>query len=296
MIYTIIGGCNRTFFIQSAQQIRKETEDMNMNTLKDIQKSYGTHQVLKDVNLNIHRGEIYGLIGKNGAGKTTIFKIILGLSEFEHGKISIAGSKSNNDLLQARKRIGFFIGKNFFDYLDARDNLDYYRMMKGIKDKKEIDRVLELVGLQNAKGQFGGFSMGMKQRLGIAGAMLGNPEIIILDEPVNGLDPQGIVDIRNMIIDLNREYGTTIVVSSHILGELEHTANRFGIIDGGRVLKEITHDDLKMKNNKIEISVDDYAKAKKVLTDNHISILKESSEYKTLEDYYFEIVGGAIND
>ncbi len=267
-----------------------------MITLKDIQKSYGTHQVLKDVNLNIHRGEIYGLIGKNGAGKTTIFKIILGLSEFEHGKISIAGSKSNNDLLQARKRIGFFIGKNFFDYLDAKDNLDYYRMMKGIKDKKEIDRVLELVGLQNAKGQFGGFSMGMKQRLGIAGAMLGNPEIIILDEPVNGLDPQGIVDIRNMIIDLNREYGTTIVVSSHILGELEHTANRFGIIDGGRVLKEITHDDLKMKNNKIEISVDDYAKAKKVLTDNHISILKESSEYKTLEDYYFEIVGGAIND
>ncbi|MBU5680198.1 glycoside hydrolase family 127 protein [Blautia sp. MSJ-9] len=165
---------------------------MNMITLKDIQKSYGTHQVLKDVNLNIHQGEIYGLIGKNGAGKTTIFKIILGLSEFEHGKISIAGSKSNNDLLRARKRIGFFIGKNFFDYLDARDNLDYYCMMKGIKDKKEIDRVLEFVGLQNAKGQFGGFSMGMKQRLGIAGAMLGNPEIIILDEPVNGLDPQGI--------------------------------------------------------------------------------------------------------
>ena len=253
MIYAIIGGCNRTFFIQSGQQIRKETEDMNMITLKDIQKSYGTHQVLKDVNLNIHQGEIYGLIGKNGAGKTTIFKIILGLSEFEHGKISIAGSKNNNDLLQARKRIGFFIGKNFFDYLDARDNLDYYRMMKGIKDKKEIDRVLELVGLQNAKGQFGGFPMGMKQRLGIAGAMLGNPEIIILDEPVNGLDPQGIVDIRNMIIDLNREYGTTIVVSSHILGELEHTANRFGIIDGGRVLKEITHDDLKMKNNKKEL-------------------------------------------
>ena len=192
MIYAIIGGCNRTFFIQSGQQIRKEAEDMNMITLKDIQKSYGTHQVLKDVNLNIHQGEIYGLIGKNGAGKTTIFKIILGLSEFEHGKISIAGSKSNNDLLRARKRIGFFIGKNFFDYLDARDNLDYYCMMKGIKDKKEIDRVLEFVGLQNAKGQFGGFSMGMKQRLGIAGAMLGNPEIIILDEPVNGLDPQGI--------------------------------------------------------------------------------------------------------
>ena len=98
MIYAIIGCCNRAFFIQSGQQIRKEAEDMNMITLKDIQKSYGTHQVLKDVNLNINQGEIYGLIGKNGVGKTTIFKIILGLSEFEHGKISVAGSKSNNDL------------------------------------------------------------------------------------------------------------------------------------------------------------------------------------------------------
>lgn len=269
---------------------------MDMITLTDIQKSYGSHQVLRDVNLNIHQGEIYGLIGKNGAGKTTIFKMILGLTEFEHGKISIAGSKNKNDLLRARNKIGFFIGKNFFDYLDARDNLDYYRVMKGIKDKKEIDRVLELVGLQDAKGAFGGFSMGMKQRLGIANAMLGKPEILILDEPVNGLDPQGIADIRNMIINLNKEYGTTLIVSSHILGELEHTASRFGIIDGGRVLKEITHGDLKMKNSKIEISVDDYAKAKKVLTENHISVLKESSEYKTLEDYYFEVVGGATND
>ena len=269
---------------------------MDMITLKDIQKSYGSHKVLKDINLNIHQGEIYGLIGKNGAGKTTIFKIILGLTEFEYGNISIAGSRNKSDLLQARKKIGFFIGKNFFDYLDARNNLDYYRVMKGIEDKKEIDRVLELVGLQDAKGLFGGFSMGMKQRLGIANAMLGNPEILILDEPVNGLDPQGIADIRNMIINLNKEYGTTIILSSHILGELEHTANRFGIIDDGRVLREITHEDLKTKNNTIEISVDDYEKAKRVLVENHINVLKESSEYKTLEDYYFEVVGGAIND
>ena len=274
----------------------KRKEVMDMITLKNVQKSYGTHKVLKDVNLNIRQGEIYGLIGKNGAGKTTIFKMILGLTEFEHGEISIAGSRNKSDLLQARKKIGFFIGKNFFDYLDARNNLDYYRVMKGIKDKKEIDRVLELVGLQDAKGQFGGFSMGMKQRLGIAGAMLGKPEILLLDEPVNGLDPQGIADIRNMMLHLNKEYGTTIIVSSHILGELEHTANRFGIIDGGRVLKEITHEDLKTKNNTIELSVDDYQKAKRVLAENHIRVLKESSEYKTLEDYYFEVVGGAIND
>lgn len=126
--------------------------------------------------------------------------------------------------------------------------------------------------------------------------MLGNPEIVILDEQVNGLDPQGIADIRNLIVSLNKELGTTFIVSSHILGELEHTANRFGIIDDGRVLKEITHDDLKVRNSKIEISVDDYERAKKLLTDNHIKISKETSEYKSLEDYYFELVGGAIND
>lgn len=275
---------------------RKEETQMDMITLSNVQKSYGSHQVLNDVFLNVRKGEIYGLIGKNGAGKTTIFKIILGLTEYEQGRLRIAGSKSERDLLQARRKIGFFIGKNFLDYLSAGENLEYYRRMKGIKDKSETERVLKLVGLQNANGKFSDFSMGMKQRLGIANAMLGNPEIVILDEPVNGLDPQGIADIRNLIVSLNKELGTTFIVSSHILGELEHTANRFGIIDGGRVLKEITHDDLKVRSSKIEISVDDYERAKKLLTDNHIKISKETSEYKSLEDYYFELVGGAIND
>lgn len=130
-----------------------------MLKLANIQKSYGTHQVLKDVNLTVQDGEIYGLVGKNGAGKTTIFKLILGLTEYERGTLSITGSQSRKDLLAARKEIGFFIGKNFFDYLDARANLNYYCMMKGIKDKKEVDRVLKLVGLQDAKGNFGSFSM-----------------------------------------------------------------------------------------------------------------------------------------
>lgn len=117
-----------------------------------------------------------------------------------------------------------------------------------------------------------------------------------MDEPVNGLDPQGIADIRNMIVSLNNEFGTTIIVSSHILSELEHTATRFGIIDSGRVLREITHEDLRVKNNKIEISVDDYDKAKQLLTDNNVQILQETSAYKSLEDYYFELVGGTLND
>ena len=269
---------------------------MEMISLHDIQKSYGSHHVLKNVNLTIKKGEIYGLIGKNGAGKTTIFKIILGLSEFEKGQLSINGKSTKKDIEDGRKKIGFFIGKNFFDYLTAKENLEYYRQMKGIQDKNETERVLKLVGLDNTNAKFGSFSMGMKQRLGIANAMLGNPEILILDEPVNGLDPQGIADIRNLIIEMNRNYGTTVIVSSHILGELEHTATRFGIIDQGRVLREITREDLKVPNDKIQLRVSDYAKAKCVLAENGISVLQESSEYKSLEDYYFELVGGNIND
>lgn len=269
---------------------------MDMITLSNIHKSYGSHKVLSDVTLTIREGEIYGLIGKNSAGKTTIFKIILGLTEFEQGNLSISSCTSKSSLSQSRKKIGFFIGKNFFGYLDARENLEYYRRMKGIKDKEEVDRVLRLVGLHGIKASFRSYSMGMKQRLGIANAILGNPEILILDEPVNGLDPQGIADIRNMMVSLNNEFGTTIIVSSHILSELEHTATRFGIIDSGRVLREITHEDLRVKNNKIEISVDDYDKAKQLLTDNNVQILQETSAYKSLEDYYFELVGGTLND
>ena len=266
-----------------------------MISLSHIHKSYDTHKVLNDINLNINKGEIYGLIGKNGAGKTTIFKIILGLTNFESGKLSIDGSKTKKELENNRKRIGFFIGKNFFDYLTAEENLNYYRVLKGIKDKNEVKRVLELVGLKGVNAKYSSFSMGMKQRLGIANALLGNPEILILDEPVNGLDPQGIADIRNLIIKLNKEYNMTIVVSSHILGELEHTANKFGIIHEGKVLKEITHEDLKVKMNSVEIHIEDLEKARKVLKDNDIKILKETSEYKSLEDYYFELIGGRKN-
>lgn len=269
---------------------------MDMISLQNIHKNYGTHPVLEDVNLNVRKGEIYGLIGKNGAGKTTIFKIILGLTEFEKGTLSIAGSKSQSTLSQNRKKIGFFIGKNFFDYLTARENLEYYRKMKGIQDRKEVDSVLQMVGLQNTTAKFGSFSMGMKQRLGIANAMLGFPEILILDEPVNGLDPQGIADIRHLILKLNQEYGTTVIVSSHILKELEHTATRFGIIDHGQVLREITRQDLMVRSDKIQLRVNDYERAKQLLTEHHISILQESSEYKSLEDYYFELVGGDIHE
>lgn len=267
-----------------------------MIKLSHIYKSYGAEEVLQDVNLNVNKGEIYGLIGKNGAGKTTIFKIILGLTSFKSGQISVDGSKSNADLQASRKKIGFFIGKNFFDYMTAEENLDYYRQLKGIKDKNEVKRVLQLAGLQNAKSKYRSFSMGMKQRLGIANALLGSPEILILDEPANRLDPQGIADIRNLIIRLNEEKNMTIIVSSHILGELEHTAERFGIVHQGRVLKEITREDLQTAKSAVSVSVDDLEKAKAVLEANNIKFVQEASPLKSLEDYYFELVGGADSE
>lgn len=263
-----------------------------MIKLKNINKYYDKFHVIKDLSLNVNKGEVYGLVGKNGAGKTTVFKIILGLSDYASGEVSIKGSTTQSELLLNRREIGFFIGKNFFDYLDARENLNYYRRLKGIKDKNEVERVLKIVGLQDVKAKYKSFSMGMKQRLGIANALLGNPEILILDEPTNGLDPQGILDIRNIIKRLNEEFGMTIIVSSHILGELEHTASRFGIVHQGKVLREISKSELEAESNIIELKVSDLHKAKDILKKNNIEILEEKLGNKSLEDFYFEIVGG----
>lgn len=266
-----------------------------MLSLNNINKNYGDFHVIKDLSLCVNKGEIYGLIGKNGAGKTTVFKIILGLSDFTSGEISIMGSKTRAELQASRKNIGFFIGKNFFDYLDARENLKYYCKMKGIKENPEVERVLKIVGLHETKAPFKSFSMGMKQRLGIANALLGSPELLILDEPTNGLDPQGIADVRNLIKTLNTEYGMTIIVSSHILGELEHTANRFGIVHEGKVLREVTLDDLQQESDILQIKVEDAKKAKEILLANNIPVLAQQAPTKTLEEFYFELVGGGKN-
>ncbi len=263
--------------------------------LTNIKKQYGSHAVLKGVNMRVNKGDIYGLIGRNGAGKTTLFKMILGLSEINDGKVSIMGSQTNGELFKNRNKIGFFVGTKFFNYLSARDNLKYYATVKGIprrQMKAEIDRVLDIVGLQNVKKPVKTFSLGMGQRLGIANAILGNPDILILDEPTNGLDPQGIADVRNMIKKFREEFGMTVIVSSHILGELENTADRFGIVHDGIVVKEITQDDLNEKKSVIEIEVDNLEKARQLLTEGGVEITREINEKSTLEDYYFRLVGG----
>ncbi len=265
--------------------------------LDQVVKSYGNHQVLKDINMQVNKGDIYGLVGRNGAGKTTIFKMILGLSERDSGNVSIAGSKTDKELFQNRGKIGFLVGTKFYGYMNAKNNLKYFATVKGIparEMKKEIERVLTIVGLQNVKTPFRGYSLGMQQRLGIANALLGNPEILILDEPTNGLDPQGIADVRKLIRRFRDEFGMTVIVSSHILGELEHTADRFGFVHEGKILREITLDDLKDKEQAIEISVDDLDKARKLLTDGGVRILREVEEKSSLEDFYFNLIGGRV--
>ena len=169
---------------------------MNRIELREVSKRYGKKSVLDGLNITVRQGEIYGLIGKNGAGKTTLFKTILGLTEIQGGRVSIDGETTPAGLRKARRKIGFFIGGNFFEYLSAEENLRFYCGVKGIRDTAEIGRVLELVGLTGVKSKFGAFSLGMRQRLGIANAMLGKPEILLLDEPVNGLDPEGIAEMR----------------------------------------------------------------------------------------------------
>lgn len=260
--------------------------------MRGVQKSYGKHQVLKSVNLQVNKGDIYGLVGKNGAGKSTIFKVILGLSDYQGGELLIGGGSSLREIEEGRRKIGFLVGTNFFPYMTGRQNLEYYRMLKGIRDKKEVDRVLKVVDLDHVKGAFKGYSLGMRQRLGIANAILGNPEILILDEPTNGLDPQGIADVRNLVKRLNEEYQMTVIISSHILGELQNTAHRFGIVNDGVIAREISTEDLMRETKAVRISVDDLGKAEEALRAAGVRILGSVQESRSLEDYYFNLVGG----
>lgn len=258
-------------------------------SLKGIEKSYGKHKVLTDVNLEINKGDIFGLVGRNGAGKTTLFKVILGLSPYEKGSIEICGSK---DLAKGRQKIGFLVGANYFDYMNAKQNLEYYRILKGVTDKNVVDEVLKIVELDGVKKPVRNYSMGMKQRLGIANALLSKPEILILDEPANGLDPQGIADIRALVQALNEKYGMTIIISSHILGELQHTAHRFGIVNEGTVPRIVSQEDLLTEQKAVRIQVDDLERARQILKDAGIQILDEVQETRSLEDFYFGLVGG----
>lgn len=292
-----------------------------------LTKKYKGFAALDSVSLTVEQGDIYGLIGKNGAGKTTFFKLVMGLARPTSGTIEISQSA---DLDTARSQIGFMIGTAFFPYLNARKNIEYYRTLKGIKDRKETDRVLKLVSLDKEKKPFRAFSLGMKQRLGIAGALLGKPPIIILDEPINGLDPEGVMDIRKMIKQINRTEGTTFIVSSHILSELDLIATKFGFIGHGVLLKEISYKDLhknteksltltvdnaekaikalegklkiktyeKVKNNQV-ILTEDMSKSDKIaktVVEAGVKLFEMRKQETSLEEYFFNLIGGGQHD
>lgn len=230
----------------------------------NLSKAYGRFNALDDVNLTIKKGQIYGFIGQNGAGKTTLIRIIAGLTFKRKGNFELFGENEGRNLEQARRRMGCIIDTPVF-YPDktAYSNLEIERIQKGIPGKECIEKALTMVGLQDVKKKkVRNFSLGMKQRLGIAMALLGDPEFLILDEPINGLDPIGIVEVREMLKKLNVEYGVTILISSHILSELHQLANCYGIIHKGKLLDQITLEELTNRCKKfIYIKVDDATKA-----------------------------------
>jgi len=229
-----------------------------------LTKKYGDFLALDAVSLTLKKGDIYGLVGRNGAGKTTFFKCVMGLATPTSGDVVISGEKSN--LNAARQQMGFMINPSFFPYLNPKESLEYLCYVKGIKAKGEVEQLLKWVGLDGIKKPFKAFSLGMKQRLGIAGALLGSPSIVVLDEPINGLDPQGIIDMREVIKTVHAESGATFIISSHILSELDLVATQFGFIDHGELLQEITRDDLHERTKStLHIEVDNVPKAQAVL-------------------------------
>ena len=244
--------------------------------LRGIKKRYGSQQVLKQVDVIINKGQIYGLVGKNGAGKTTLMRILTGLTKQQAGSMWLLGENGKNGYDEARKKMGSIIETpSFYPFFDGKTNLEYYNRQLG--GKANVDEVLELVGLgKSGKKKFKNYSLGMKQRLGIGLAILNDPEFLVLDEPINGLDPMGIVEVRNLIRKLNQERNITIIISSHILGELESIATNYGFLDKGIILEELSKEELEHKcrpNWKIRVNEPD-----KVL-----SLLQEKYGFSQIE-------------
>ena len=242
-------------------------------TTDNLTKTYGEKRAADSVSLHIKKGDVYGLIGRNGAGKTTILKMICGLSTPTSGSVTFAG-KTGAELSGEMKKIGSLIeSPGLFPKMSAYQNVKIKCILYGKNDKEYINSLLTQVGLENVgKKPAQSFSLGMKQRLGIALALVGEPEFIVLDEPINGLDPQGIAEMREIIHNLSKERGMTVIVSSHILDELSKVADAFGIINDGKLIDEFTSEELEYRCNKyVLLKTGDIEKSRKVLADMGIS-------------------------
>ena len=213
---------------------------------RSVTKKYKDVTALRDVDITVKRGDIYGLIGDNGAGKTTFLKLLTGQIYPSGGELKLFGAYSEKELEQNRKRTGAIVeSPGFYPKLTVEKNLEYYRIQKGIPGKNRTEETLKAVGLwDKRKKKCADLSMGMKQRLGLAIALLGEPELLILDEPINGLDPSGIIEMRNLLLRLNQEKNITIIISSHILSELEQIATVYGFLSQGWLLRELTEEQL----------------------------------------------------
>lgn len=225
-----------------------------------LRKNYKNFKALNGLSMNIPKGSIYGFVGKNGSGKTTLIRLICGLQDPTSGGYTLYGRKNTDkEIVKSRRRIGAVVETPSL-YLDmtADENMKYQYKLIGNPDYSTIPELLKLVGLENTgKKKARNFSLGMKQRLGIAIALSGNPDFLILDEPINGLDPQGIVEIRELILKLNNEMGITVLISSHILGELSKLATHYGFIDSGSIVSEVGAEELESRCRKrIRVKVD----------------------------------------
>lgn len=248
----------------------------------NLTKQYNKNVVLDNVNITIKKGDIYGLIGRNGAGKTTLMKIITTLASPTSGTFELFNTCSENDeLFDNKKRVGSLIEyPAFYPNLSAYDNLKYYTIQRGIVDKNQINKVLELVNLTGTgKKKVKTFSLGMKQRLGIALAILNSPDFVILDEPINGLDPIGISELRDTFKKLS-DNGITLLISSHILSELYLLANEFGFLENGKLIKELSKEELDLECSKCLVIKTDDSKKVSVLLEKELN----TNNYKVINN------------
>ncbi len=245
--------------------------------------------LLKDISLKVPQGSIFGFLGKNGAGKTTTLKLILGLLKIQKGEVSIFGQSLSKNRIAILKEIGSLIeSPSFYGHLSARDNLLILQKIYQCP-KQRIDEVLEIVGLAEVgKKKVQQFSLGMKQRLSIGIALLHQPKLLMLDEPTNGLDPNGIIEIRTLLKDINSKYGTTIIISSHLLSEIEKMISHLAIINDGKLVFQGSFDALKLKQKElstIKIETNDLTEACKILTEFGLQpkVIKEAIFIKSIE-------------
>ena len=290
----------------------------------DLRKQYKDFKALNGLTMHVPKGSIYGFVGKNGAGKTTLIRLISGLQTPTSGDFKIYGiSYKDNNISNARKKMGAVVETpSIFHDLTAYENIKMQYDILGIKDYRTINDLLKLVGLENTgKKMAKNFSLGMRQRLGIAVALCGSPEFLVLDEPINGLDPEGIVEIRKLIKKLNKERNITILISSHILDELSRVATHYGFIADGKIIKEMSAEEFE-EDSKKSINIITDKPLEKALRENNynyklindttaniygeiaitplvlrlhekgISVIKLTENEENLEHYFFSLLGG----